>query len=158
MELRQARQLARELIDEHGLSHVEFKFSNARSRHGQCLQQRNWLGESVYVRISLSRYYVLMNDENDIRKTIIHEIAHALTLGHGHDRVWQLKAMELGISPSRTGKSNMPKGRWKGTCSICGEVFYKHRGGKHVRNGGYRHHADGGKVAFIDTRKVLALR
>jgi predicted SprT family Zn-dependent metalloprotease len=159
MELREARQLARKLMEEHGLNPHRFKFTNARTQLGNCNWQRVW-PQVIFKHIGLSRFLVVLNDENAVRATMLHEIAHALVgYGHNHDRVWKLKALEIGAKPNRTNKTaEMPKGRWKGTCDKCGEVFYKHRGGRHVRNGGYRHNTDGGRIAFVDTGKVLVLR
>lgn len=36
------------------------------------------------------------NTEDEIMETLLHEIAHALTPGHGHDRVWKAKCIEIG--------------------------------------------------------------
>ena len=160
MELRQARQLARELMQEHGLDTSKFKFTNGRTQLGACSLKRNWEGNTIFKYIGLSRFLVILNDEKNVRLTILHEIAHALVgYGHGHDRIWKLKIMEIGGNPNRTNKTAiMPKGRYKGTCDVCGKIFYKHRGGKHVLNGGYRHKIDEGRITYVDTGRVTVLK
>lgn len=37
---------------------------------------------------------------DDLLDTLLHEIAHALTPGDGHGKLWQAKAMELGARPT----------------------------------------------------------
>ena len=92
--------------------------------------------------IKLSKWYVKSNSSNEISKTLLHEIAHALVgSGLGHGNTWSEKAKEIGIiNPSAhrdestfnrpesnyTGKCNCPtkfKGQKKrksnGFCSVC---------------------------------------
>jgi len=160
MELRLAEQLVKQLMQVHGISPSLFKFTNARNQLGVCKWKRDWDGSIICKAIGLSRFLVVLNDEQQVKLTMLHEIAHALVgYNHGHDRVWKLKVMEIGGNPSRTnGTAVMPKGRYKGTCDVCGKVFYKHRAGKHVRNGGYRHTVDGGNIIYVDTGRVAVLR
>jgi hypothetical protein len=33
--------------------------------------------------------WVCVRDAEQMKKTLCHEIAHAITLGHGHDEVWR---------------------------------------------------------------------
>ena len=46
--------------------------------------------------IELAGWLLDHNTEEEIMQTLVHEIAHALTKGHGHDRVWAAKCRELG--------------------------------------------------------------
>ena len=90
--------------------------------------------------ISLSTYLVPVMTEKAIKDTIIHEIAHALTKGHGHDRVWQRKCLELGGNGQRCGGSDKYfKGelgqneilsqvsKYTLTCPDCGYSIYMNR-------------------------------
>ena len=88
-----AKLLARRLMIEHGLSDWEFQFDHARRRFGCC-----FFGRKV---ISLSRPLTLLNDEAEVRDTILHEIAHALAPGDGHGRIWRAVCRRIGAKPSR---------------------------------------------------------
>jgi len=46
--------------------------------------------------IILSAHHIDIHPDADVINTIKHEVAHALTQGHGHDDVWAMKAKELG--------------------------------------------------------------
>lgn len=48
--------------------------------------------------IILSNKYCYRLPAREVQDTILHEIAHALTPGHGHNRVWKRKALEIGCS------------------------------------------------------------
>ena len=146
MELARAKQLARQLMDEHGLNDIPLRITNGKRYLGSCTFRvsrsaiTRMFGETRYQLecIKLSRYVVTLNDENEIRDVILHEIAHALVgAEHGHDAVWRRKAIEIGCSGRRTSKTaNMPKGRYKAECS-CGKVYYKHRKGRNVLRTNY---------------------
>lgn len=139
MELIKAQRLAQELMTKHGLiSPVwTFKFDNARRRFGVCRRFNRkavFSNEKIFVRgeISLSKPLVLINDETKVRDTILHEIAHALTPGHGHDAVWKRKCVEIGAKPQRcyTEKdTNTLKStaKYQATCGGCGVQHGKHR-------------------------------
>ena len=123
MELAQARQMADELMRLHKLSPTwSFKFDRSKVSFGKC-----YYGKKV---ISLSRYLVELNDEKEVRDTILHEIAHALApKGAGHGAVWQSVAQMIGCNGQRCYGAEVvrPKPRFKGTCPSCKLVIYRHR-------------------------------
>lgn len=49
--------------------------------------------------IYLNAHHIDTHPEIEVRDTINHEVAHALTVGHAHNIAWQAKARELGASP-----------------------------------------------------------
>ena len=63
----------------------------------------------------LGWYRADLSSLDQVRDTILHEIAHALVgPGHGHDAVWKRKCREVGARPERCGQADMPEGRWRG--------------------------------------------
>ena len=96
MNLYAARDLAQQLMRQHGLHDWHFRFDHARRRFGSC---RCGAGTKM---ITLSRPLTFLNDEPQVRDTILHEIAHALTPGDGHGPRWKRKCVEIGANPQRT--------------------------------------------------------
>lgn len=95
MNLHLAQHLARTLMNEHGLTARgwTFAFDHARRRFGCCnLTQR---------RITLSRPLTFLNTEAQVRDTLLHEIAHALTPGNGHGARWKAMCQRIGARPQR---------------------------------------------------------
>ena len=123
MQLNDAKNLALELMKQHGLlvQGWRFEFDNAKRRLGAC-KHRGKI-------ISLSNGYVRLNDVSVIRNTILHEIAHALVgAGHGHDYVWRRKALEIGCNGHRTAKDvSAPESKYEATCPACGHIHKRHR-------------------------------
>lgn len=89
----EAMSLARTLMLQHGLVGWRFRFDHARRRFGSCRY-----GERA---ITLSRPLTLLNNQEQVRDTILHEIAHALTPGDGHGAKWKAKCIEIGANPAR---------------------------------------------------------
>jgi hypothetical protein len=60
--------------------------------------------------IILNDYHIDIHPENEVRDTILHEVAHAIVgpnMGHGF--VWQQKAQELGAKPIATCSLSFPE-------------------------------------------------
>lgn len=106
---------------QHGLHGWAFRFNRCKQTMGLCV-----FGCKS---IELSIYFVERdNPAEEIRDTILHEIAHALVgPGHGHDKVWKRKCIEVGARPQRCGDADMPEGRWRARCGGCGKHFHRHR-------------------------------
>lgn len=120
------RQEARKLMLSHGLSEWEFGINNNVRRAGVC----HYPTASSPGRIELSAHFIEHNSEEEIRDTILHEIAHALVgPRHGHDAVWQAKCREIGAKPIRCYGQDiiMPKGPWRAICPGCETEYDRHR-------------------------------
>jgi len=91
-------------------------------------------------RIELSEILIPRCTDESIKDTIIHEIAHALTEGHNHDKVWKAKCIELGGNGKRCGGEDNYKDGAEGrnqlkaeiskytlTCPVCGEKYHRNR-------------------------------
>ena len=136
MTLSQIKSLATNLMTQHGLIQKgwTFKWTNARTQAGICAEYR--YKDAGY--IGLSRYLMPHFSEEKIKDTILHEIAHALVGNkHGHDYVWQRKAIEIGCDGERCYTTEAFKQESKDvlikqskyvlTCPSCGTQTPKHR-------------------------------
>jgi predicted SprT family Zn-dependent metalloprotease len=129
MKLQDAQDLANELMTKHSLFNQplpwKFEFDNAVRRFGCCKHRSK--------RITLSKKLVELNDEAQVKDTILHEIAHALVgPKHGHDRVWKQKALEIGCNGERCYSSEtvtQPEPKYKAICPNpkCGHVHKRNR-------------------------------
>ena len=116
----EVRTLALALMAAHGLRGWSFAFNRRKRALGLCRYATKI--------IELSLYLVDGNDKDEVRDTLLHEIAHALVgPGHAHDAVWKAKCAEVGAKPERCGQADMPEGRWKSSCGGCGQAFSRHR-------------------------------
>jgi predicted SprT family Zn-dependent metalloprotease len=142
------RELARQLLDTHGLTDWEFGFNTNLRRAGVCFYPQQ--GEPG--RIELSLHFAEHNQE-EVRDTILHEIAHALVgPGHGHDAVWRAKCLAIGAKPEACCGDGiaMPKGRWRANCPGCDAEFDRHR--RPETSGGWFCRACGPKAGALRWR------
>src|SRR3954453_5229611 len=94
MDLRDAFAMAEYLLEVHGLEGWEVVYDNAKRRAGICRFSDQVLG--------LSAPLTAVHSEDDVRDTILHEIAHALVgPAHGHDATWRAVARGVGRSGGR---------------------------------------------------------
>ena len=121
MNLNECHKKATQLLDEHGLVDKGWYFdfdTKATRRFGLCSHHRK--------RISMSSKLVELNEWETCRKTVIHEIAHALVgPGHGHNAVWKKKARELGDSGNRCYGYDVktPPKRYIWFCVLCDKEY-----------------------------------
>lgn len=130
MNITEAKVLALLHMEEHGiLDKFKFFFEDCKSSLGRCHYGR-------IKKITLSRWYVKLNEESDVEDTILHEIAHALSWirygkeGIGHGKLWKEVCREIGATPERTHKGiiEYPNNHFKyvDTC-VCGITYKRHR-------------------------------
>lgn len=82
---------ARYYMNTYGLQSWDIKLDRCCSRAGLCNFTHKYLSFSVY--LAANKSIPLLKKIN----TILHEIAHALVgCEHGHNKVWQKKAIEIG--------------------------------------------------------------
>lgn len=93
MNLHDAEALARDLMAEHGIDRAgwTFAFDDTTQRLGSC--------QFTKKTITLSRHYVQAADEQHIRDTVLHEIAHVFAPGDLHGLRWKAVALRLGATP-----------------------------------------------------------
>ena len=84
--------MARRLMDEHGLTGWTLAFGEARKRLGACHFRHHV--------IWISRTHALDGSEEQIRDTVLHEIAHAIAGPEaGHGPLWKAIARRIGATP-----------------------------------------------------------
>lgn len=111
MRMDHALAMARRLMADHELHGWTVVADRAKTRAGVCRFGKRQIG--------LSRPLTELHSEEEVRDTILHEIAHALVgPEHGHDRVWRAKARAIGSSGERCVSLDAPRvvGDWVGTC------------------------------------------
>lgn len=141
MEITHAVKLAQDLIRENNLN-LQVVTSKTKSSVGRCFF---WGGRAT--KIELSEPWVEVLDEQEVKDTILHEIAHAVAgLDAGHGLRWKTVAMSLGARPSTCAKIdkevvdkfNQKNAKYHATCP-CGKAsMYFNRMGKNWQQGKYK--------------------
>lgn len=117
MNITNAESLALIAMSEHGLISQgwTFSFDRAKRRFGVCKHRTK--------QISISKALTELNEEAEVKDTILHEIAHALAgPRNGHNRVWRMRCVQVGARPERCYDSVaviQPAHKWLGTCPGC---------------------------------------
>lgn len=107
----------------HGVGSLHFEFDRAKRRVGATHYVKigaTWLP----LKITISKHWVALLPEEEIRLTLLHEIAHALAGKEaGHGPHWKAMARKVGARPVRckpvTGAQ--PDRRIEAKCLTCGE-------------------------------------
>lgn len=124
--------LAIQLMRQHGLlPKWRFEFNNRKRGLGLCAYSKT----TIFV----SRFHCAKDSDEEIRDTILHEIAHALTgpSPNPHGEQWQLNCLKVGAKPERCaarGATVEVQGNWFGVCPNCNKEFNFHREPKYKTN------------------------
>ena len=123
MELVSAERMAWELLRKHGLWNWKSALDRAVRRFGQC----DWNNRLI----TLSAPMTLACPDHEVRDTILHEIAHAMTPGYGHGPVWKAAARRVGATDKRLGPDIAPvlgeRHHWTATCATCGKRSLRYK-------------------------------
>ena|ERR1022692_257858 len=122
MDTNSAALLIRQKMNEHGLNDWDWKFTNAIRKFGSCSHRMKT--------IILSKPLTELCTDDEVKDTILHEIAHALCPKEGHNEIWKAMAIQLGGSGNQYGPSgyNVPY-KYEATCKN-GHKYYTHRRSK----------------------------
>lgn len=121
MDLDDARGMARALMDAHGLADWSLVLDRAKRRAGVCRYTERTIG--------LSRHLTVLHTPEQVRDTVLHEIAHAHAGPRaGHGPRWRAAALAVGAAPERCLPSDAASipGSWEGTCPR-GHTIDRHR-------------------------------
>lgn len=121
MDIGDAREMARQLLDEHGLEDWTLVLDRAKRRAGVCRYTDRSIG--------LSRHLTLIHTREQVRDTVLHEIAHAHAGPRaGHGPRWRAAALAIGATPERCIPEDAGRipGPWVGTCPA-GHTVDRHR-------------------------------
>lgn len=116
--------IAKELMQDHGLTSEgwHFQWSRGKCIAGLCSYSRKTVFLSMHM-VCSPKVKI-----DDIRNTLLHEIAHALTPGAGHNQVWRQKAIDIGCDGSRChdfGSLAEPAFTYTCTCGACTGKVHK---------------------------------
>lgn len=125
MNLRDIETQAKALMNLHNVGHLTFGFDNGKRRIGA-----THFMAGVPVKITLSKHFAALLTPDEIRETVLHEIAHAIA-GHkaGHGPAWKAAAIRVGAKPERcaTAVTARPEAAVQGKCPNCDFVHQQHR-------------------------------
>jgi len=116
-------QLTESLISKHDLDDWSFRLGNTRRAIGRCIHRKKF--------IEISRHYIPLLSDDEVKDVILHEIAHAIA-GYkaGHGPKWKEVAKMIGADPTRCANippERTPQGRYKLECVNHGLLGYNHR-------------------------------
>lgn len=95
--LKKREMICRDIMKYHGISDRFTLSFDARMTDKLGLCKCRVHGEGIIKgEIILSKHHVEMDSENDVIETILHEIAHAITPGAQHTRIWAETSISIG--------------------------------------------------------------
>lgn len=101
---------------------VEFK-KDVRYLGRCCYNIKTLRFNKVYI-----DYYLQKNDLDFIWNTVKHEVAHVLTKGDGHGKIWRTKCISLGGNGKTKTDVDMEVlvacSKYTYVCPNCGKVYY----------------------------------
>lgn len=120
MEVEHIRKVALELMEEHK---VKYGFRFATAIYGDYIACVNHMNQ----KIQFNTIYADVITESELRKVMLHEIAHYLVEGHrehehGHDQVWRSRCKAIGGHAGAKfsfSKQTPIKARFVYECSTC---------------------------------------
>lgn len=103
-----------------------FRWNRRKTAWGTC----NYRTRTIELSTAL---YPVMS-QSDVRETILHEVAHALTPGQGHGRYWRVAARAFGLTGKATTTASSvqreiltAKSRYALYCTRCNFTEARHR-------------------------------
>lgn len=89
----------------------------------RCSDMSDKVGVCDYNRKTITLSTVFMRGSNcnyaKVKKALMHEIAHALTPGHSHDKIWKTLCEGIGGDTRLAATMNLPGMNWSIYCPGC---------------------------------------
>lgn len=113
------------LIAKYAPEGTKFFWDESRKHLGFCSSMRNRTTLKISSVIYISYPYAVQNTWELVRKTVLHEIAHAIRPWHNHDKLWEYTCISIGGDGRQYAslKDALP-GKYKAVCPICGKSFF----------------------------------
>lgn len=151
MTFTEVRDLGYEYMMLHGLTDLDwrFGFNDHKRTLGMCYYKKK--------RIEVSQELVRSGNVEQIRETILHEIAHALVGPHkAHGQEWRAMAIKVGAKPVACADGAVPPtgrgAKYKADCP-CGIPHYRYRKPKRPDGKFYCVKA-GRKAGFLEFKPI----
>lgn len=124
---KQVRDETMKLLIENGLTGWKVRYNAKLTRAlGRCIPSQKT--------IEYQPRYMAQNDWEQVRTTVLHEVAHAISctkygrLGGGHGAAWQREARRLGLeNPSATNNTANLTKKFTGKCPGCENEWQRDR-------------------------------
>ena len=118
MDIQILQSKAKEIFAKNNLSEWKLTFGNRRV-FGYCSPSQKI--------ICLNQHYAKTGDESHVIETLLHEVAHALTPGQGHNAVWRAVAKRLGCDPKATCADShlLPPAKYQANCPVCNQLYQR---------------------------------
>ena len=114
--------MTNDLLIKHNLKDWSFGYDNSKKITSRC-----GLCDHVNKRISITVTHAKKARYDVVKNTILHEIAHALTVGHGHDKIFKKKCLEIGAAPETYMLNVSMDKMYKGVCPTCGHELISYK-------------------------------
>lgn len=117
---KQVRDETFKLLTQHGARSWKVRFNpRMTSALGRCSPSQQM--------IEYQPRFMADNPWDEVVMTIRHEVAHALTIGHGHDATWARKCIELGGNGKQFNTTAQLTRKFVGTCPKCDRKIQRDR-------------------------------
>lgn len=110
MEINEFVKLGAELMNKHACKY-KLRVNKNTSRLGVC----NYKKQTIYI----SLHHIQTSTADEVKNTILHEIAHSLCKGEGHNHIWKKTFKELGGEGERLASEEISK-------KFVSEIKYKY--------------------------------
>lgn len=115
------------LIARYAPEGTKFFWDESRKHLGFCSTRRDRSSLKILSTIYISYPYAVQNTWELVRKTVLHEIAHAIRPWHNHDDLWQYTCISIGGDGMKYAslKEALPA-KYMAVCPVCGRHLFSH--------------------------------